>query len=103
MRGTRTYYVYIMTNKSGTLYTGVTGNIKKRIWQHKTKLVPGFTSRYNITQLLYYECFTDVHSAIRREKVIKGWVRQKKLDLIASTNPNWLDLSEDWYDEDVLR
>ena len=103
MRETRSYYVYIMTNKSGTLYTGVTNNIRKRVWQHKTKLVPGFTSRYNITQLLYYECFTDVHCAIRREKVIKGWVRQKKLDLIASTNPDWLDLSEEWYDENMLR
>jgi putative endonuclease len=103
MRETRIYYVYIMTNKSGTLYTGVTGNIQKRVWQHKTKLVPGFASKYNITRLLHYECFTDVHCAIRREKVIKGWVRQKKLELIGSTNPNWLDLGEEWYDEDVLR
>jgi putative endonuclease len=64
--------------------------------------VRGFTSKYNITRLLYYECFADVHCAIRREKIIKGWVRQKKLDLIGSTNPSWLDLSADWYDEDSL-
>ena len=98
MRETRTYYVYIMTNKSGTLYTGMTNNIRRRVMQHKDKHVAGFTKQYNITKLIYCECFTDVHAAIAREKTIKGWVRKKKLDLIASMNPEWNDLSDDWYD-----
>ena len=98
MSETKTYYVYLMTNKSGALYTGMTNNIRRRVRQHKDKLVPGFTRRYNITRLIYYECFTDVHAAIAREKRIKGWLRQKKLDLIASTNPQWDDLSAGWYD-----
>ena len=98
MSGSKTYYVYIMTNTSGTLYTGLTNNIQRRIRQHKDKLVPGFASTYNITKLLYYECFADVPTAIAREKEIKGWRRRKKLDPIASTNPKWEDLSADWYD-----
>ena len=98
MRETKTYYVYIMTNKSGTLYTGMTNNIRRRVMQHKDKHVAGFTKQYNITRLIYYKCFTDVHAAIAREKRIKGWVRQKKLDLIASVNPEWNDLSDGWYD-----
>jgi len=98
MRETRTYYVYIMTNKSGTLYTGVTNNIRRRVRQHKDKLVAGFTRRYKIDRLIHCECFTDVHAAIAREKEIKGWLRKKKLALIASVNPQWLDLSDEWYD-----
>ncbi len=98
MRETKTYYVYIMTNKSGTLYVGVTNNIRRRVRQHKDKLVAGFTKRYNITKLIYYESFTDVHAAIAREKRIKGWVRRKKLDLVATINPQWGDLSDGWYD-----
>ena len=91
------YYVYIMTNKSGTLYVGMTNNIKERTLQHKNKLVDGFTKKYNIERLLYYETFSDVYSAIVREKMIKGWLRKKKIDLINTVNPNWDDLSEDWY------
>ena len=68
-------FVYIMTNRSGTLYIGLTNNIKKRIYQHKNKLINGFTKKYNIDRLLYFETFSDVYSAIAREKVIKGWVR----------------------------
>ena len=98
MRTNKQYYVYIMTNKSGTLYTGLTENLKKRIDQHKNKLVEGFTKKYNINKLLYFETFPDVYSAIDREKTIKGWVRRKKLDLIRTTNPDWTDLSQDWYD-----
>jgi putative endonuclease len=98
MRDTKTYYVYIMTNKSGTLYTRVTNNIRHRVRQHKDKLVAGFTKKYNVDRLIYYECFADVHAAIGREKTIKGWLRRKKLDLIASINPQWDDLSEGWYD-----
>ena len=100
MCGSRTYYVYILTNKSGTLYTGVTGNLKKRVGQHKVKEVKGFTAKYNIDRLIYYETFGDVWSAIAREKQIKGWLRQRKLDLIASMNPEWDDLSKDWYDRE---
>ena len=98
MQTNKQYYVYIMTNKSGTLYTGLTENLKKRIDQHKNKLVEGFTKKYNINKLLYFETFPDVYSAIDREKTIRGWVRRKKLDLIRTTNPDWTDLSQDWYD-----
>ena len=91
------YYVYIMTNKSGTLYTGVTNNIQRRMFEHKNKLVEGFSRKYNITQLVYYEVTTDISAAIAREKQIKGWLRAKKIALIKSTNPNWRDLSEEWF------
>jgi len=92
------YYVYIMTNKSGTLYTGVTNDLGRRVYQHKHKLVPGFTTRYNITRLVYYEAGKDVRSAITREKQIKGWLRAKKIASIESMNPTWKDLSTGWYD-----
>ncbi|MBZ0179656.1 MAG: GIY-YIG nuclease family protein [Melioribacteraceae bacterium] len=91
------YYVYIMTNFSKTLYTGMTNDLKKRVYQHKNKLIPGFTSRYNITKLIYYEIFNDVRAAIAREKQIKGWTRTKKIALIEKANPKWRDLSEGWY------
>ena len=90
------YYVYIMTNKSRTLYTGVTNDLKRRVYEHKHKLVPGFTSRYNITQLVYFEMTQDVRAAIAREKQIKGWLRAKKIALIESANPHWQDLSDTW-------
>lgn len=90
------YYVYIMTNKSKTLYTGVTNNLKRRVFEHKNKLLPGFTAKYNITKLVYYEIFNDINQAITREKQIKGWLRQKKIDLIESLNSEWNDLSEGW-------
>jgi len=93
----KTYYVYIMTNKSRTLYTGVTGNLEKRVSQHKLKLIPGFTSRYHLARLVYYETCNDVRAAIQREKQIKGWLRAKKVALIIAHNPAWRDLSEDWY------
>jgi len=91
------FYVYIMTNKSGTLYVGVTNNIRKRVYQHKTGLVNGFTKKYKIAILLYFETFGDVYSAIGREKTIKGWTRTKKIDLIRTTNPDLRDLASDWY------
>ena len=96
MQMSNQYYVYIMTNKSGTLYVGLTNNLKERVHQHKSKLVEGFTKKYNINRLLYFEMFSDMNSAIAREKTIKGWLRKKKIDLISSVNPNWRDLSEDW-------
>jgi putative endonuclease len=92
------FYVYIMTSPTGTLYTGMTNDLKKRVYQHKHKLIPGFTAKYNITRLVYYEETSDVKSAITREKQIKGWVRRKKIALIESKNPKWQDLSEGWYD-----
>jgi len=92
--GQKTYYVYIMTNQSRTLYIGVTNNIKKRVYEHKDVLFEGFTHRYNIDMLVYVESFTDVYSAIAREKQIKRWRREKKLRLIAQENPDWQDLSD---------
>jgi putative endonuclease len=88
-----------MTNHSRTLYTGVTNNLQRRVYEHKQKLVEGFTQKYNITQLVYYEVTSDVRSAIAREKQIKGWLRSKKIALIESMNPKWKDLSEGWYEQ----
>jgi putative endonuclease len=93
MRETKLYYVYIMTNgpRSHVLYTGMTGNPTRRIFEHKNKLVPGLTSRYNLTRLVHYESFTYPGEAIDREKEIKGWRRSKKIRLIESMNPHWHD------------
>ena len=85
-----------MANKSKTVYTGMTNNIHKRVYQHKNKVYEGFTSKYNINKLVYFETTKDVNSAIIREKQIKGWNRQKKINLIESLNPEWKDLSEEW-------
>jgi putative endonuclease len=86
-----------MTNKSRTLYTGVTNDLERRVYEHKHKLVPGFTSKYNITMLAWYETFANVQEAIEGEKRIKGWLRSKKIALIESKNPRWEDLSDGWY------
>ena len=91
------YYIYIMTNNSKTLYIGVTDNLERRVYEHKNKLIEGFTKKYNITKLAYYEMTNDVQSAIEREKQIKGWLRRKKIDLIEAMNPKWTDLSEEWF------
>ena len=93
------YYVYIMTNRSRTLYTGVTNNLERRVYEHKQKLVPGFTSTYNITRLVYFEMTTDVKAAISREKQIKGWLRSKKIGLVEVVNPEWKDLSAEWFEK----
>ena len=92
------YYVYMMTNHSGTLYVGVTNDLRRHVWEHKQRRIEGFTKRYNITRLVYYEETPDVTAAIAREKQIKGWLRKKKIALIESLNPGWKDLSEGWYD-----
>ncbi len=93
------YYVCIMTNrKNGVLYTGITNNLERRVQGHKRKIIPGFTSRYNCTKLVYYDSTHDVRFAIEREKQIKGWLRRKKIALIESQNPEWKDFSEAWYD-----
>jgi putative endonuclease len=89
-----------MTNSSGTLYTGVTNNIIRRVYEHKAKLTEGFTKKYNINKLIYLEVTNDVYAALNREKQIKGWGRKKKLDMIAVMNPHWDDLSKDWFDKD---
>jgi putative endonuclease len=87
------YYVYILTNFSNkVIYTGVTSNLVRRIFEHKNKLVDGFTKKYNITKLAYYECLDNSYSAISREKQIKGGSRRKKIDLIIKQNPNFDDL-----------
>ncbi len=96
------YYVYIMTNNSGTLYAGVTNDLERRVCEHKQGVHGGFTKRYKLTRLVYYESTSDVRAAIQREKEIKGWVRRRKIALIASMNPYWRDLrhlsshSENW-------
>jgi len=87
-----------MKNKSGTLYIGVTSNLKKRIYEHKANLIPGFTHKYNIDSLVYFETYSDVNDAIAREKQIKKWRRQKKIDLIKSQNPDLNDISSNCYD-----
>ena len=94
----RQYYVYIMTNGKRTLYVGVTNDLARRVYEHKHKLVRGFSKKYNLTYLAYYDETTDVMSAIEREKQIKGWRRSKKVTLIESVNPEWKDLAIDWYD-----
>ena len=91
------YSIYIMTNKSQTLYTGVTNDLVRRVYEHKKKLIKGFTSKYNIQHLVYYETTSSIYSAIQPEKQIKGWLRAKKIALIESTNPEWKDLSEEWF------
>ena len=89
------YFVYIMTNNNDTvLYTGMTNNLKRRVYEHKNKIYRGFTSRYNISKLIYYEICGDSYHAISREKQIKAGSRWRKIKLIESINPNWTDLSE---------
>ena len=90
----RDYYVYIMASKSKTLYTGMTNDLVRRVYDHKHKLVPGFTAKYNIDRLVYYETTSDVNAAIVREKRIKSWTRAKRLALVADVNPGWADLGE---------
>ena len=93
----KTYYVYILASKTRVLYTGITNNLERRTAEHKQKLVPGFTAKYNVNRLVYFETTADVRSAIAREKQLKGWLRSKKLTLIEVENPHWHDLSEDWH------
>jgi len=92
------YYVYIVTNGVRTLYIGVTNDLTRRVYEHQHKLTDGFTKKYNVTMLVYYEVTTYVQSGIAREKQLKGWRRSKKIDLIEASNPEWVDLSLGWYD-----
>lgn len=92
----RQSFIYILTNKyNSVLYTGVTSDLKKRVWEHREKLVDGFAKRYNVTKLVYYEVFADIRDAIAREKQIKAGSRQKKIDLIVGMNSEWRDLYDD--------
>jgi putative endonuclease len=92
----RQFWVYILTSRSGVLYVGVTNDLERRTFEHKQKRVPGFTARYNVDRLVFYEAFPEALSAIAAEKKIKGWRREKKVALIESQNPQWKDLSADW-------
>jgi putative endonuclease len=93
----KNYYVYIMASASRVLYTGVTSNLERRVLEHRRKLLGGFTARYNINRLVYYEVSSEIVAAITREKQIKGWSRRKKNALIESANRDWKDLSAGWY------
>ena len=91
------FYAYILANwNNKVLYIGVTNNLERRVYEHKNKLVEGFTAKYNVSKLVYFEETDSAYSAIAREKQLKSWSRQKKNDLIASKNPQWLDLAKDW-------
>jgi putative endonuclease len=90
------YYVYILSSYSKVLYTGETDDLVRRLNEHKQKLIPGFTAKYQVNRLVYFECCPDIHQAILREKQIKGWSRRKKVELIEKDNPEWKDLSEEW-------
>ena len=89
----KTYSVYIMASVSGVLYIGMTNDLERRVLEHKKKTVRGFSTRYNVQKLVYFESFGYVHAAIAREKQLKGWLRRRKVALIESTNPKWDDLS----------
>ncbi len=89
------YYVYILTNKTDSvMYIGVTNDLIRRLYEHKAKLIDGFTKKYNVNKLVYFEEYSDVKDAIVREKQLKGWVREKKNFLVQTKNPNWDDLGE---------
>jgi putative endonuclease len=91
------YYVYILSNLTKRLYIGITNNLERRMYEQKNKLADGFTSKYNLTRLVYFEDYKYVLDAIAREKQLKGWLRERKVALIESQNPNWDDLSEFWF------
>jgi putative endonuclease len=94
----KTYYVCLLANYSNTtLYTGITSDLVRRIYEHKNKIIPGFTSKYNVNKLVYFEETSDVNAALEREKQIKGWLRIKKNQLVESKNKEWRDLSEGWF------
>ncbi len=94
----RRYYVYIMASKSRVLYIGVTNDIWRRVWEHKNDATPGFTSKYRVHRLVYFEEFKYIGNAIAREKYRKSWLRERKVALVRSANPTWEDQSEKWFD-----
>ena len=91
------YCIYIMGSLSGTLYIGFSGHLHRRVFQHKFHHFEGFTAQYDVTRLLYWESYDDVHKAIAPEKQLKGWTRAKKIALIVRRNPHWVDLASQWY------
>jgi putative endonuclease len=93
----RCYYVYILASDSRVLYIGVTNDLRRRVYQHKTRVVPGFTRRYSVNRLVYFESTPNVRAAIEREKTIKSWIRERRIRLIESVNAPWLDLAADWF------
>ena len=94
---TKTYYVYILASKrNGTLYIGVTNDLERRLYEHRNNLIEGFTNKYNVHHLVYYEDVNDIQSALLREKQLKRWTRKWKIELIEKVNPEWLDLAEDF-------
>ncbi len=97
----KTYHVYIMSNASRMLYTGVTSDLETRVFCHKAKLTDGFTKRYNVHRLIYFEAFGDIREAIAREKQIKGRLRAKKVALIETVNTEWKDLAPEWIQKRV--
>jgi putative endonuclease len=100
----RPFFVYIMASRSRVLYIGITSDIWRRVWEHKNDALPGFTSKYRVHRLVYFETFKYVGNAIAREKRLKGRLRDRKVELIRCANPTWEDLSEDWFDgKNVIR
>ena len=99
MPRSRTLYVYILASRRGTLYIGVTNNLGRRMYEHKHKLVPGFTNKYKVNRLVYFEEFNRADDAIAREKQLKGWSRPRKVALIESLNPRLEDLTGQWLDD----
>ena len=93
----RTYYIYIMASRSRVLYAGVTNDLARRVNEHKRGLNAGFTSKYRVTRLVYFEAFADIRDAIAREKAIKGWKRSRKIRLVEERNPAWEDLAREWF------
>ena len=99
MKTTHLYYVYILASKiRGTIYIGITNDLQKRVYEHKREIKKGFTEKYGVNKLIYFETFKDVNEAIKREKNLKKWKRAWKIKLIEKDNKKWLDLSKDWYD-----
>jgi len=92
----KSYFVYIMSSQRRVLYIGLTSKLEHRTHQHKTHAFEGFTAKYNVTSLVYYERYDNIHKAIAREKELKGWLRMKKIELVETTNPKWKDLSSAW-------
>ncbi len=93
---TNEYYVSILSNKSGNLYVGITNDLQRRMYEHKNKMITGFTSKYNINRLIFFQSFSNPDDAIIAEKRIKGWKRERKIELIKTLNPKMIDLSDDW-------
>ena len=103
VRPAKTYFVYIMTNRSKTLYAGITNSLIRRVHEHKQGTGSMFAAKYKLERLVYFERFEDAHSAIGREKEIKGWLRIRKIALIVSVNPAWRDLSAEWYERHAFQ